>query len=96
VFRGGGVSVRHDSLLAFILEDHNFICILPFSFLDILKGMRISNREILAKNLNIINRFFEIVVDMLLHSENSLVLVSKFEFFRQLNHPQMLVLLSER
>ena len=88
--------MAHDPLLASILQDHSLILVLPFSLLDVLKTVRVSNGEILAENLNVINGLFQIIMNVLFDGQNCLVLVCKFQLLRELIHPQVLIIIRER
>jgi hypothetical protein len=79
--------MAHDSLLAAVLQDHGLVLILPFGFFNILKTVRVSNGEVLAEDLDVIDGLFQIVVDVLLHGQDSFRLVCKLQLLRQLIHP---------
>lgn len=79
---GGCNSVTHNSLLALVLDNHDLVQVLPLGLLNVFKGVRISHREVLAQDLDVVNRFLQVVVDVLLHSQDCLVLVRKLQLLR--------------
>ena len=57
--------------------------------------MRICNREVLAKDLNVVDGLSSVVVDMLFYGQNSLVLVRVFQLLWQFWHDDMGILIGK-
>ena len=87
--------MAHDSLLAVVLQDHGLVLILPLGFLDIFETVRVGNGEVLAQDLYVVDGLFQVVMDVLLHGQNSFRLVGKLQLLRQLIHPEVLIIVRE-
>jgi hypothetical protein len=87
--------MAHDSLLAAVLQDHGLVLILPLGFLDIFETVRVGNGEVLAQDLYVVDGLFQVVMDVLLHGQNSFRLVGKLQLLRQLIHPEVLIIVRE-
>ena len=96
VYKSLRTLVAYNSLLAPIHHHKDFLSILPLRLLDKVESVAVSNREVFAQNFDVIDGLFQIIVYMLLYSQYCLLLVSIFEFFGQLIHAKMYILILER
>ena len=87
--------MAHDSLLAAVLQDHGLVLILPFGFLNVFETVRVSNGEVLAQDLYVIDGLFQVVVNVLFHGQNSFRLIGELQLLRQLIHPEVLIIIRE-
>ena len=87
--------ISYDSLLAPVHDNQHLFLVLPLCFLDILEGVSVTDREVLAQDLDIIDRLLKIIVYVLFDGEYSFLLVCILELLWQFVHPQMRIFVLE-
>ena len=70
-------------LLSLVLQLHGLDLVLPLSCVDVLEGVRVSEREVLAENLDVVDWLSDSEVNVLLYAQNRLLSVDEFERYRQ-------------
>jgi len=86
-----GALISNNSLLASVHHDKHLGRVLPLGPLDKLQRVRVCDGEVLAQDLDIVDRLLQVVVDVLFDGQDSFLLVRVLELLRQLIHSQVLV-----
>ena len=71
------------------------MCVLPLGLLYKGKCVTISDGKVLAEDLYVIHRLFQVVVNVLFDRDDCLIVVGVLQRFGQLLHSQMHVLILE-
>lgn len=81
--------------LPLVHEAHGLLSILPLGLLDVLQTVTVCHWEVLAQDLNVVDRFTRVVVDVLLYRQNCFVFVRVLQFLRQRGHHEVGVFVLE-
>ena len=82
-------------MFASIHQDEAFLRILPLGLLYEGQGVAVCDGEVLAEDLDVVDRLLQVVVNVLLDRDDCLVVVGVLQRLGQLLHAQVHVLILE-